>query len=979
MIGISFVYPQFLWLLILIPVTGGLALVGRRALSRARLWSGLALRTFLLLLIILALAGIQLRLPSSTLTAVFVLDVSDSVPPADQARGEEFIRQAIDAMPRGDKAAIVVFGEDALVERLSSEDSSLAKLTSVPITTRTDIASALQLAKALFPDEGARRLVLLSDGRENLSFALKQAELAAIQDIELQYVPLGEAQDQVEVLVDAIQAPADVREGQMFELGITVQSTARIGATMRVFADGVLVHTQELDLQGGANRYSVPVKDSAPGFHRFRVILTPDADNRLQNNEASAFTVVHGPPSILMVEGTPGEGVNLTSALEAARMAVTVISPGNIPATLPELARYDAVVLANVPASALPGGAMEALPIYVRDLGKGLLMTGGDNAFGAGGYLRTPLETAMPVYMDVKSRELAANLALIVAVDKSGSMARCHCDNPDLNQTYTPVQAGQPKVDIAKEAIMRSAAALGEEDFLGVVTFDTQAHWALEVQPLVGEGALENAIGTFQAEGQTNMYSGVTAAFQALEKVNAKRKHIILMTDGWVHTGEMTDLTNKMREQGITLSVIAAGEGSAEYLKALAENGGGRYYPATDMMSVPDIFLKETVNSVGQYIIEEPFYPLPASPSPVLRGIDQNTLPGLLGYNGTSPKGTSRLDLLTPRGDPLLATWQYGLGRSAAWTSDLKGRWATDWVKWNEFSRFSSQLVGWLIPSPQVEGLSAQVSLEDEGAVINLEAQDKEGRPLNDLSVQGKLIDPELGTVEIPLKQVGPGKYQAITSASQPGTYLVWLGATNNDQPLGQMTLGLVVPYSPEYRAGGLNRGLLDELARITGGSQLAEPVNAFLHNLPAASSAREIWRNLLLIAALLFPIDVALRRLIISRRDVENARSWIIEQLQNRRKASQQREAPILGRLFNARERARSRTTAHSPGDIATGQVQQPASTPAVPPIGEERSVTAEPQPHTLNDQPVKPASPDNPPSDSLARLREAKKRARR
>jgi Mg-chelatase subunit ChlD len=979
MIGVSFIYPQYLWLLLLIPVTAGLALIGRRALSRARLWGGLVLRAFLLLFIILALAGIQLRLPTNTLTAVFVLDASDSVPPAEQARGEEFIRQAIENMPRGDKAAIVVFGEDALVERLSSEDSSLARLSSVPVTTRTDIASALQLGMALFPDEGARRLVLLSDGRENLSYALKQAELAAFQNIELQYVPLGEAQDQVEVLVDAIQAPADIREGQQFELGITVQSTARVGATMRVFADGTLVHTQELDLQTGANRYTVPVKDSVPGFHRYRVLIAPDADNRLQNNEASAFTVVHGPPSILIVEGAPGESENLTGALEAAKMEVTVIPPSNMPATLPELARYDAVVLANVPASALPSGAMESLPIYVRDLGKGLLMTGGDNAFGAGGYLRTPLETAMPVYMDVKSRELAANLALMVAVDKSGSMARCHCDNPDLNQTYTPVQAGQPKVDIAKEAIMRSAAALGEEDYLGVVTFDTQAHWALEVQPLVGEGALESAIGTFQAEGQTNMYSGVTAAYQALEKVNAKRKHIILMTDGWVRTGDLTDLVNKMHEQGITLSVIAAGEGSAEYLKALAEDGGGRYYPAKDMMSVPDIFLKETVKSVGQYIIEEPFYPLPASPSPVLRGIDQNTLPGLLGYNGTSPKGTSRLDLLTPRGDPLLATWQYGLGRSAAWTSDLKGRWATDWLKWNEFSRFSAQLVGWLIPSPQVEGLSAQVSLQDEGAIIDLEANDKEGRPLNNLSVQGKLIDPDLGTIEVPLKQVGPGKYQAITSANQPGTYLVWLGASSNDQPLGQMTLGLVVPYSPEYRAGGLNRGLLDELARITGGSQLAEPVTAFLHNLPAAASAREIWRTLLLIVALLFPIDVALRRLIISRQEMENARAWITQWLQVRRKGDQQGEAPILGRLFNARERARSRTTAPPPTDLATGEIQQAFSMPASPHEREKAPATQEPQAHTPKDLPAEPAAPGSTPPDSLARLREAKKRARR
>ena len=712
MIGISFIYPQTLWLLLLIPLTIVLALLGRRALNRARLWGGLALRSLLLLLIILALAGIQLRLPSNTLTAVFVLDVSDSVPEAEQSRGEELVRQAIEAMPAGDKAAVVVFGEDSLVERLANEDSTLSRLTSVPVSTRTDIASALQLAMALFPDEGAKRLVLLSDGRENLSYALKQAELADLQGIDLQYVPLGETQNQVEVLVDTVEAPTDVREGQQFDLGISIQSSASVGATLRVFADGELIHTQELSLKQGSSRYTVPIEDPQPGFHRYRAQIVPDADNRLQNNEASSFTVVHGPSSILIVEGTAGEGQNLSQALLAAKMAVTTIPPSALPATLPELARYDAIVLANVPASALPNGVMEALPVYVRDLGKGLLMIGGEESFGAGGYLRTPLETAMPVFMDVKSRELAANLALVVAVDKSGSMGRCHCDNPDLNQTYTPVQTGQPKVDIAKEAIMRSAAALGDQDYLGVVTFDSQAHWTLDVKPLVGPGELEQAIGTFKAEGQTNMLSGVTAAYDALQKVNAKRKHIILMTDGWVRTGELSPLVSKMAKEGITLSVIAAGEGSAEYLKALAEDGGGRYYPAVDMMSVPDVFLKETVKSVGQYIIEEPFYPLPASPSPVLKGIDQNDLPGLFGYNGTSPKGTARLDLLTTRGDPLLATWQYGLGRSAAWTSDLKGRWGSEWVKWNDFARFSAQLVGWLLPSPQVEGLNARISLK---------------------------------------------------------------------------------------------------------------------------------------------------------------------------------------------------------------------------------------------------------------------------
>ena len=905
---LSFVNPIYLWLMLLIPLTLGLALAGRRGLSPGRFWAGLALRSVLLALIVLALAGIQMHLPSNTLTDVFMIDVSDSISPEEQARGEAWVRQAVEKMPTGDQAAVVIFGENALVERLANEEKALADLTSVPVTTRTDIASALQLALALFPDEGAGRIVLLSDGRENLEAAQRQADLAATQGIELQYVPLGKSEGQQEVLVDALEAPAEVREGQQFELGINIQSSVRTGAALRVFSDNNLIQTQELQLQPGANRYQIPIKDASTGFHRYRVQITPDVDYHLQNNEASAFTVVHGAPSVLVVEGAAGESQNLADVLRAAKMGVTVIDPARLPVTLPELARYDAVVLVDVPAPALPSGAMDALPVYVRDLGKGLLMVGGPSAFGAGGYLRTPLEKALPVDMDVKSKERAANLALVLAVDKSGSMGRCHCDNPDLNQIYTRSEVGQPKVDIAKEAIMRSVSVLSQEDYLGVVAFDSQAHWALKVSPLVDALTLEGAIGAVVADGPTNLESGVMAAYNALKDAPASRKHIILMTDGWVRSGDLMPLVRQMYAEGITLSVVAAGQGSAEYLKALADAGGGRYYAATDMMNVPDIFLKETVKSVGQYVIEEPFYPVPGNPGPILKGVDTAKLPGLLGYNGTSFKNTARKDLLTMRGDPLLASWQFGLGKAAVWTSDLKGQWAKDWVSWDGFARFSAQLVGWVLPMPQVEGLSAQVSLRDAGAAIHLDAQDPAGRPMNGLTVKAKIINPELQAREVVLKQVGAGQYESLERISEPGTYLVQINASQDIQPVGQLTAGLVIPYSPEYRASGLNLGLLEALAKATGSGPISDPLKAFLHNLRPAASAREIWRPLLLIAALLFPIDVALRRLIITRTDLRKVRAWASARLPLHPNQEGSRAPVVLRQLFQARQRARQR-----------------------------------------------------------------------
>lgn len=963
--SISFVYPNLLWLFFLVPLTVTLALLGPRRPTPFRFWSSLGLRVALLSAIILALAGIQLRLRADTLTVVFLLDVSDSIPEEQQSYGESLIRSAIAEMPPGDKAAVVVFGQDALVERLASEDNHLPGFASVPVTFRTDIAGALQLGLALFPDEGAKRMVLLSDGRENLGRALEQAELAAAHQIELSYIPLQGPQGEVEVLLEALNTPSDVRAGQSFDLTAVVQSTAQSSGTLRVFGDGQLIHTQNVRLQPGVNRFLIPVEAGESGFRRFQAQILPDADTRLQNNVASAFTVVHGPPHVLLVEGQPAEGENLAEALTAAGMQVSRLSPSGMPGTLAELAAYDAVVLANVPAASLPNGAMEALPVFVRDLGRGLLMAGGENSFGAGGYLRSSLEEALPVYMDVRARELSANLALVLAVDKSGSMGRCHCDNPDLNQSYTRQEVGQPKVDIAKEAIMRAAGALSEQDILGVVAFDDQARWALEASRLPDLVSLEQSIGGIQAFGQTNVRAGVEAAYSALQNSDARRKHVILLTDGWTHSGDLTALAKEMSDQGITLSVVAAGEGSAEYLEDLAEAGGGRYYPARDIFGVPDFFLKETIQAVGEYIIEQPFYPLPSLPGQVLSGLDPAGLPALYGYNGTSPKNTAQTQLATPQGHPLLVTWQYGLGRSAAWTSDLKGQWATDWVRWEGFPRFAAQLVGWTLPVPQDQGLVAQASLEQDQAVIRLEALDEDGRPRNFLEAMATLIDPHLQSREVRLSQVGAGRYEASVEVPEPGTYLVRLGVNDGGQSLGQQTLGLVVPYSPEYRESGTHLGFLDELARVTGGGRLADPLTAFTHNLPIADYAREIWRPLLFAVALLFPLDVALRRVMLNIADLRKAGAWLRERLPAAPTPSPG-ESRALGRLFQARERAQQRTR----------QRQREVTPGTVRAARKEKPQTAEPAEPSHAPTPP-PATADS--GDTLSRLRDAKRRARR
>lgn len=974
-IAVSFLYPVFLWLLLLLPLFLALGWPSRRAPDCRQRWLALTIRLVILLGLILGLAGMQIERPVDLITTVFVLDASDSIGAEDRSRAETFIREALAQKPAGDRAAVILFGGDALVERLPRPESTLPALASTPIRNATNIEAALRLALALLPNEGGRRIVLLSDGQETEGEARRLLDLAAARQVEISVYSLGATGDArpPEVLVEGVTAPGQARQGQMIPVEVVVTANRAGEATLRLLADGKLVESRTVRLVQGQNRFSFNLPVAETGFHHFRAEIEAPADTRLQNNWGAAFTTIYGPPQVLVVEGQPGEAAALNEALQAAGIKSNLIVPAALPGTLPALAAYDAVILSNVPAKALPDATQEALASFVRELGRGLVMVGGPESYGAGSYLRSPLEKALPVDMEVRSRSREPNIALVLAVDKSGSMGACHCDDPDLNQSYTRVPSGLPKIDIAKEAIFQAAAVLGNMDYLGVVSFDSSAHWDLKPSPGVSSSALEAAIGQMPANGQTNIYAGLVAAEESLAAVPARLKHIILLTDGWSHSGAYDELTARLAEQGITLSVVAAGGGSAEYLAGLARKGGGQYYPAAAMSDVPQIFLKETVRAVGDYIIEEPFAPVlltgtdGQSASPILTGLDLTSAPPLLGYNGTTAKAAARLALLTPRGDPLLATWQYGLGRSAAWTTDLSGRWAKNWLAWPGFARFAAQLVNWTLPRPNDEGLDVAVAVK--GSQATLVATTGNDRGASSVKVKARLLTPTGEAIETELRPNGLNRHQATITVPGEGVYLTQLTAyasepddsAQTDTPLASQTTGLVIPYSAEYADLRSEGKVLSDLTVATGGQLLTDPRLAFIHNLAVGRQSWPAWPVLLLLAALLFPFDVALRRLRLGQREWRQAKTWLREHLPGPRPsvtAPPEPTTPTVQAFRQAQQRTR-----------------RPASaTPAV-----------------SNPSPVKPAEPTSstsaPPAESLppaendtmTRLRAAKKRAQR
>ncbi|MEO5987160.1 MAG: VWA domain-containing protein, partial [Candidatus Limnocylindria bacterium] len=424
---LAFSDPAWLWLLV-----PALAIIGigwyaaSRTLPRARRIASLVIRIGLVSALVLALSGARLALPSDRLSVVFLLDGSASMLDASREELVDWARTSVRDMPEGDTAGVVVFGANALVDRLPSALDELADPESEPVVGATDVAAAVRLAAAILPAGFQQRLVLLSDGNDTSGQADDAIAAAAARGVRLDVVTPAD-ESAAEVLVDAVDAPPGARVGETIDLVVRLRSTITTPATLRLLADGATVATRDLELEPGITTLPFSVTAAEPGFHVFRAVIESPTDRFAQNNAADAYVLVTGEPQILVATDDATRAADLVDSLSDGSLEVTVVPAGGVPSSLASLAGYDAVVLDNVEASDLGDATMASLQVYVRDLGKGLVMLGGRGSFGAGGYIGTPIEEALPVYMTVRDRERSPDVAMVAVVDKSGSMADCHC------------------------------------------------------------------------------------------------------------------------------------------------------------------------------------------------------------------------------------------------------------------------------------------------------------------------------------------------------------------------------------------------------------------------------------------------------------------------------------------------------------------------------------------------------------------------
>ena len=853
-----------LWLLLLPAVLALLVLARRPWLTApARAPHGrevrrLALRFGWLSLLVLALAGLTVTRRLDRQAIVFVLDGSASTAGARDA-AEAAVRSALDRKRDGDRVGVVQAAAGARVEEPPAERPLFTRLAVALPDDASDLAAGLRLAGALLPSGYAGRVVLLSDGRQTVGDAVAAARELSARGVRVDVMPLGGAAP-ADLRVETVDLPERARRGESSVLTVRANATLAAGrpaaeATLRVFRDERLLVERPFRLVAGRQEVALALPVGEPGLHRYRVDLSandPAADATPQNNALGAVQRVVGPPQVLIVAATTAGAGFLPEALRAGGAEVTVAEPSRLPADLAGLARYDAVVLADVPSRLLPTGAAELLERYVRDLGRGLVMTGGPDSFGPGGYAETAVERALPVYMDLRGRGRQPRVALMLVVDRSGSMQGL-------------------KMEMAKEAAARSVGMLRPDDQAGVLAFDSVPQWVAPLTPASERERLEAAIGSIFVGGGTEIYPALATGFGALRDAAADVKHLILLTDGRSASGgSYGELADQARAARVTISTVAVGDDAdTGLLEALARAGRGRYHLVVDPAEVPRVFVEETVMATRTILVDGRFVPSAASGGPLRRGLDK--VPPLDGYVGVTPKERAEVVLVAPEGDPVLAAWQYGAGRAVAWTPDLGGRWAGGWAGSAAATTLWGNVLSWVLPPGESGDLTVRVEAgEGSGgrgnATIVAEATRgwEEVRPTHATVIgvsPSASPDAGGGRREFELAPAGPGRYRASLGAAAPGAYVVQV-EQQIDGAVLRGEVGWVAPYPAEYRETGPDAVMLGQIAAAGGGRALSDPAEAVA---PPERLAVAGWLAspfLLVLAALLWPLEIASRRL---------------------------------------------------------------------------------------------------------------------
>lgn len=844
--------PAYIALIYLIDRRGG------RRSRRIKHRVARVMRCLLTCLCVLALAAPSVVLPGGQ-QAVWILADASASARGMQDQMTQSVRTALENKDASVNAGVIAFGGNAMVEKPLAQDGTYNGVTTAVDAQASDLSSALTLASALLPEDAQGRIVVLSDGATEDVRAAAQQLAARGVTVDFQSFS-GDALPDAQI--SQLNVPSRVYQGQSFTVTVQVTANHDTAGTLVLYQNRTPVSSREVTLRRGDNTFTFRDTAADTGVVTYEARLISEGDSCAQNDSMGGYVYVQGAPKLLLVEGRQGEGSEMAAMLSATAMQYETVLPAQLPYDAEQLRQYDGVVLVNVDYDAADEEQWAALDSAVRVLGRGLTVIGGDSSYALGGYRGSKLEEMLPVTIDVRNKLDLPSLALMLVIDKSGSMS--------------DGMFGTTRLELAKEAAMRAAEVLTPNDQVGVIAFDDAAKWVVNLQKAEDVEAIQNQIGTIRPGGGTAFFTALYEATYALMNAQAQQKHIIFLTDGEAGDTGYLQLCDIMQQNDITLTTVAVGSGADQAtLRTLAQQGGGRAYAANEFDNLPKIFTKETYLVSGSYVQNRTFTPVITEQSALT---DFEGFPQLSGYLAATEKSLATVSLMSDREDPILAWWQYGAGRVVTFMADSRGAWTSEFLQWDQAAAFYGGMAAFTLPGEEREG---QLTTERQGDALRIVYTAPEGAQTG-LSTSMTALLPDGTQTQLALQESAPGVYEGEIAAAQLGAYALRVEQRDASGELQRvMEGGAVNGYSGEYDLRNQNaESTLPYLSALTGGREITDSAEMLKSTRAVVRARRDLTQPLLWALMVLLLCDIALRRL-----------SWdvALERYLNARRAARQ------------------------------------------------------------------------------------------
>jgi uncharacterized protein YegL len=803
----------------------------------------LAARVTTLLLVAAALAGVPILVPDRRENLVVVVG-----PDLNAERGAPSLMARIDTTAERDRTkggatrlGLVAIGAKSRVVADLGEQANNNPLAP-SVQAAANLEEALALAAAMLPAGAPGRIVVASDGNETRGNGARALPAVLERGIMVDVIPTN-VLAAGEVLVERVSVPERVYAGDPFPLQAVIYSHGPSSATVRILKDGETIVERLLELPGGRSRIETDIPKATVGRSRYEVVVDAPGDAFPQNNRNGVTIDIAPAPDVLIVAAQPAWAEVLAKALALHEIKSKIVEPKRAPFYLKDWLAYSGIVLMNVPAIDLTTLQQELIERSVADHGRGLLLLGGENSFGPGGYYETPLERVSPLSSRVPRD--APKVALAFVLDRSGSMQRN--------------EGGATRLDIAKQATLSAIRLLHEDSLISIVAFDSEAKVLLPLRRAKDSAAVTQALAELEPGGGTAIYPGLVEALHQLEGIDAMAKHIVVMSDGLSQPGDFPGILKAISEQGISVSTVAIGEGAdGTRLEEIARIGKGAFHSTQDFKALPSILSQEALLLSGKPVEERSAVPVWVERNAEFFAGLPETMPPIHGYVLTTRKGEANVHLVVPDAKeepvPLLASWRYGNGRVVALTTQGAGVWSRDWQSMPEFPLLWSQTLRHVFPGLHAEGLSAHLVRHGDEVEVTVDASNPEGGPRAGLKIVASLVGPDATSTEVALTETSTGHHVGRVTLEGAGDFVLRAAA---DRITAETPLHAAYPAVYAFPRADPDR--LAALATMTGGRVLAGAEEIF-----AGGERRwvthEGWKVWVLLALGLFLIDLIIR-----------------------------------------------------------------------------------------------------------------------